>query len=81
MRYSTVRAPLFFSCSCSDAYNIALSEKRGRSVADFLARLGMDPARLRVVPKGEAEASGTDEDSRALERRVDFKMAVEASKV
>lgn len=56
----------------TDEYNIALSDKRGRSVADFLARLGIDPARLRVVPKGETEASGTDEDSRAQERRVDF---------
>ena len=56
----------------TDEYNIALSEKRGRSVADFLARLGIDPARLRVIPKGETEATGTDEDSRSEERRVDF---------
>jgi len=53
-------------------YNIALSEKRARSVADFLARLGIDPARLRIVPKGETEASGSDEASRAEERRVNF---------
>ncbi|MCP4445897.1 MAG: OmpA family protein [Myxococcales bacterium] len=58
--------------SGTDEYNIALSEKRGRSVADFLARLGIDPARLRVIPKGETEATGTDEDSRSEERRVDF---------
>ncbi len=57
----------------TDEYNIALSEKRGRSVADFLARLGIDPARLRVVPKGETEASATDESGRSQERRVDFK--------
>jgi len=56
----------------TDEYNIALSEKRGRSVADFLARLGIDPARLHVVPKGESEATATDEDSRSEERRVDF---------
>ena len=53
-------------------YNIALSEKRGRSVADFLARLGIDPVRLRVVPRGEEEATATDDESRAEERRVDF---------
>ncbi len=58
--------------SGTDEYNIALSEKRGRSVADFLARLGIDPAKLRVIPKGETEATGTDEDSRSEERRVDF---------
>ncbi len=56
----------------TDEYNIALSEKRGRSVADFLARLGIDPARLRVIPKGESEAHGTNDDARAEERRVDF---------
>ncbi len=53
-------------------YNIALSEKRGRSVADFLARLGIDPVRMRVVPRGEEDATATDEASRAEERRVDF---------
>ncbi len=53
-------------------YNIALSEKRGRSVADFLARLGIDPVRLRVVPRGEEEATASDDGSRAEERRVDF---------
>ncbi len=56
----------------TDEYNIALSEKRGRSVADFLARLGIDPARLRVIPKGETEATGTNDDSRSKDRRVDF---------
>lgn len=56
----------------TDEYNIALSEKRARSVADFLARLGIDPVRLQVVPKGESESTGGDEDSRAEQRRVDF---------
>ena len=56
----------------TEEYNIALSEKRGRSVADFLARLGIDPARMRVVPRGETEATATDDESRAKERRVDF---------
>ncbi len=58
--------------SGTDEYNIALSEKRGRSVADFLARLGIDPARLRVVPRGESEATAVTEDERSEERRVDF---------
>lgn len=56
----------------TEEYNIALSEKRGRAVADFLARLGIDPARLRVIPKGESEATGDDEASRAHDRRVDL---------
>jgi peptidoglycan-associated lipoprotein len=56
----------------TDEYNVALSEKRARAVADFLARLGIDPDRLRVIPKGEAEALGDDESSRSRDRRVNF---------
>lgn len=56
----------------TEEYNIALSERRARSVADYIARLGVDPARFRVIPKGEAEATGIDEDSFQQDRRVDF---------
>jgi peptidoglycan-associated lipoprotein len=53
-------------------YNIALSEKRARAVADYLARLGIDPARFQVVPKGEAEATGTSEQDWQQDRKVEF---------
>ena len=43
-----------------------------QSVADYLARLGIDPARLRVVPKGETEASGADEAGWSQDRRVEI---------
>jgi len=56
----------------TDEYNIALSDQRGRAVADYLARLGVDPGRMRVVPKGEAEATGTDDASWARDRRVEL---------
>jgi peptidoglycan-associated lipoprotein len=56
----------------TEEYNIALSERRARAVADYLSRLGIDPARLQVVPKGESEAQGTDEGSYEKDRRVDF---------
>jgi peptidoglycan-associated lipoprotein len=56
----------------TEEYNIALSERRARSVADYLANLGIDPARFQIVPKGEAEASGFDEDSWQQDRRVQF---------
>ncbi len=56
----------------TEEYNIALSERRGRAVADYLARLGIDPARLRVIPKGEADSSGTEESSYQQDRRVSF---------
>lgn len=56
----------------TEEYNLALSEKRARVVADYLARLGIDPERLRVVPKGETESFGTDEAGWAKDRRVDL---------
>lgn len=53
----------------TEEYNIALSERRARTVADYLARLGIDPERLGVVPKGESEPSGTGIEN---DRRVEF---------
>jgi len=55
--------------SGTEEYNIALSERRAQSVADFLARLGTDPARMQVVPKGETEPTGLGDDK---DRRVEF---------
>jgi len=56
--------------SGTEEYNIALSERRAQSVADYLSRLGVDPARLQVVPKGETEPTGNGDDK---DRRCDFK--------
>jgi peptidoglycan-associated lipoprotein len=53
----------------TDEYNIALSERRARSAADYLSKLGIDPARLDVVGKGETELTGTGDDQ---DRRVEF---------
>jgi len=53
----------------TDEYNIALSERRARSAADYLSRLGIDPARLDVVGKGETEITGKGDDQ---DRRVEF---------
>jgi len=53
----------------TEEYNIALSERRAQAVADYLSRLGTDPARLQVVPKGETEPTGLGDDK---DRRVDF---------
>ena len=55
--------------SGTEEYNIALSERRARAVADYLARLGADPARLHVVPKGETEPTGLGDDK---DRRCEF---------
>jgi len=55
--------------SGTEEYNIALSERRAQSVADYLSRLGADPAKLQVVPKGETEPTGMGDDK---DRRCDF---------
>ncbi len=55
--------------SGTEEYNIALSERRAQSVADYLSRLGSDPARMQVVPKGETETTGAGDDK---DRRVEF---------
>lgn len=55
--------------SGTDEYNIALSERRAQAVADYMARLGTDPARMQIVPKGETEPTGLGDDR---DRRVEF---------
>ena len=55
--------------SGTEEYNIALSERRAQSVADYMSRLGSDPARMQVVPKGETEPTGLGDDK---DRRCDF---------
>ena len=55
--------------SGTEEYNIALSERRAQAVADYMARLGSDPSRLQVVPKGETEPTGLGDDK---DRRVEF---------
>jgi len=56
----------------TEEYNIGLSERRAQTVADYLARLGIDPARVRVVPRGETQASGTSESGWSRDRRVEI---------
>jgi peptidoglycan-associated lipoprotein len=56
----------------TEEYNIALSERRAQTVADYLARLGIDPARFRVVPRGETQATGTNESGWSRDRRVEI---------
>lgn len=56
----------------TEEYNLALSDKRAQAVKDRLSRLGVEGGRFKVVPKGELEATGTDESGWAKDRRVDF---------
>ncbi len=55
-----------------EEYNILLTDRRGTSVGDFLANMGVNAEQMRVVGKGALEAKGGDESSRAKDRRVQF---------
>ncbi len=57
-----------------EAYNQQLSERRARSVANYLADRGVDPARLSIVGRGETQprASNATAAGRQLNRRVEI---------
>ncbi len=52
-------------------YNMALSDRRAQAVKDYLQRFGVESGRLRPVPRGALDASGSDEATWAKDRRVD----------
>ena len=56
----------------TEEYNLALSNQRAQAAKKYLVNLGVKADRLRVVPKGELEATGTDEASWAKDRKVVF---------
>lgn len=56
-------------------YNLALGQKRAGSIAEFLAKKGMEQGKLSSSSKGEFEASGTDEDGWARDRKVEVILA------
>ncbi len=56
----------------TEEYNLALSNQRAQAAKKYLVNLGVKSNRLRVVPKGELEAAGTDEQSWARDRKVVF---------
>ena len=56
-------------------YNLALGQKRAGSVAEYLATKGLDKSRAQTLSKGAFEASGTDEEGWARDRKVDVSLA------
>lgn len=42
----------------SDAYNLALGERRAQAVKDFLVSAGLSPYRISIATEGEREAKG-----------------------
>ncbi len=58
----------------SDAFNQRLSEARAASAVAYLTGLGIDPARLTAVGRGETQPIATNDtdEGRAQNRRVEF---------
>lgn len=60
----------------SEAYNIALGDKRANAARDFLVAQGIDPARIDTISYGEEKpfASGHDEEAWKQNRRAHLVM-------
>jgi peptidoglycan-associated lipoprotein len=56
-------------------YNFALGQKRAGSVADYMVKKGLEQARINSSSKGELEATGTDENGWAKDRKVEIFLA------
>lgn len=56
----------------TEEYNLALGDRRARTVTGYMANLGVDDARLRVRSVGEEMASGEDESGWARDRRAEI---------
>lgn len=55
----------------TDSYNLELSKKRAKSVADYLATLGVARSRLTTVGYGEQQLVNTDNPESGENRRVE----------
>ena len=58
----------------TEEYNLALGERRARSTSEFLANLGISPARISVISYGEESGGCADDNDacHAKNRRVHF---------
>ena len=53
-------------------YNLALGQRRAGSVAGFLQKKGLEDGRMETSSKGEFEATGTDDEGWAKDRKVEI---------
>jgi len=58
----------------SAEYNKQLSANRAGAARNYLVQRGVASANVRVIARGEQGAQGTDEETWALDRRVDFEL-------
>lgn len=66
----------------TDAYNVALGQRRADAVRDYMVQQGIAPERITTVSKGESEpaVANDSEPNRKLNRRAVFKLALPAAK-
>lgn len=57
------------------AYNFGLGQKRAGGVAEFLVQRGVSSAKVTTTSKGEMDATGTDKDGWARDRKVEIVLA------
>lgn len=56
-------------------YNFGLGQRRAGNVAAYLATRGVDKAHMAASSHGEMDATGTDEEGWARDRKVDVLLA------
>ena len=56
-------------------YNMLLGERRASSVGRVISEEGLQQSKIQTSSRGEMDASGTDEHTWALDRRVDVMIA------
>lgn len=56
----------------SASYNESLAQSRAAAAQNYLVQKGVPKERIKLVARGEAGARGTDEETWALDRRVDL---------
>lgn len=59
----------------TEMYNIALGQERAASVGRFLEGAGVSKDKVRTMSKGAVDATGTDDEGWARDRRVDILLA------
>jgi peptidoglycan-associated lipoprotein len=58
-----------------DEYNMSLGESRADTVQRYLHDLGVGANHVRATSRGKMDAKGTDEQTWAVDRRVDIELA------
>jgi peptidoglycan-associated lipoprotein len=56
-------------------YNLGLGQRRAGNISAFLAKKGVESAKMATSSKGEFEATGTDDEGWAKDRRVEILLA------